>query len=177
MIRRLGRTWRRFRRREGGNATVEFVIVFPAFMLLMASGAESGLLLIRQMMLERGLDLSVRAVRLGGAGGSVDADELREMICEGAAIIPDCMNQVKVEMIRMNPQGTLASPQVPDCVDHDEEVQVSRTYDSGAGHDLMFLRACALFDPIFPNFGLGVKLADEHLDYALVSSSVFVIEP
>ena len=50
-LRRLGRFLRRFRRREDGNPTVEFVVVFPVFMILMVSAVESGLLMTRQMML------------------------------------------------------------------------------------------------------------------------------
>ena len=176
-LRLIARALRRFRRGEGGNPTVEFVVVFPVFMVLMASAVESGLLMVRQMMLERGLDLSVRAVRLG-TGDDVTNEELRRMICNGAGIIPDCMNQVKVEMIRIDPRDWRHPEAKPDCVNRGADVQVSRNFETGQAQELMLLRACALFDPIMPNFGLGVQLSrDSGEYYALVSTSVFVMEP
>ncbi len=177
MFRRLASCFRRFRRARQGTATIEFVLLFPIFMVLMVSACESGLLMVRQMMLERGMDLSVRAVRLG-TGDSVSADQLREMICTGAGIIPDCRNQLKVEMIRLDPRAFVRPPAVPDCVNREDEVQVNRTFENGASHEVMMLRACALYDPIFPNLGLGVLLKEQRGDhYALVSTSVFVMEP
>ncbi|WP_159458438.1 TadE/TadG family type IV pilus assembly protein [Roseisalinus antarcticus] len=177
MFLRLIARLRRFRRREDGNPTVEFVLIFPIFMVLMVSAFESGLLMVRQMMLERGLDLSVRAVRLG-TGDMIENDELRRMICNTTGIIPDCMSQVKVEMIRLDPRAFDRPDPAPDCVNRDEAAQVNRTFQNGQNHELMVLRVCALFDPIFPNFGLGVRLKEQRGDhYALVSTSVFVMEP
>lgn len=177
MITRLGNLLRRFRRREDGNPTVEFVLVFPVFMVLMVSAVESGLLMTRQMMLERGVDLSVRAIRLG-TGAEVDTEDVRRMVCNGAGILPDCMNQVKVEMITIDPRNWQDFPVKPDCVDRGEEVQVSRNFTNGASHELMLLRVCALFDPIVPNIGIGVQLTKDNTQpYALVSTAVFVMEP
>lgn len=177
VMKRLGNLLRRFRRTEDGNPTVEFVLVFPVFMVLMVSAVESGLLMTRQMMLERGLDLSVRAIRLG-TGAEVAPEDVRRMVCTGAGIIPDCMNQVKVEMIRLDPRAWQGFPAKPDCVNRGEEVQVNRSFSNGAGHELMMLRVCALFDPIIPTMGIGVQLTNESTQpYALVSTSVFVMEP
>lgn len=177
MIRRLASLLRRFRRGEDGSPTVEFVLVFPAFMVLMVSAFEVGILMTRQMMLERGLDVSVRAVRLG-MWESVDDEELRMMICDRASIIPDCMNQVKVEMIRLDPESWSNPPLRPDCVNRGEEVEPNRNFQQGGNHELMMLRVCALFDPVFPNFGVGVRIKEQRGDhYALVSTSLFVMEP
>ena len=177
MIKRLKSFLQRFRRSEDGNPTVEFVLVFPVFMVLMGSAVETGLLMTRQLMLERGLDLSVRAIRLG-TGAEVDTVDIRRMVCNGAGILPDCMNQVKVEMIQIDPRNWQDFPVKPDCVDRGEEVQVSRNFANGESHELMLLRVCALFDPILPNMGIGVQLTKGNTQpYALVSTSVFVMEP
>lgn len=156
---------------------MEFVIVFPIFMMLMASACETGLMLVRQMMLQHGVELSARAIRLGTADEITD-DDIRRMVCEGAGIIPNCLSQTKVEMIRVDPMNWTAPPAIPDCVDRNDPAVPNRTFEQGIGHQLMFVRVCVLFDPLMPNFGHGVQLTAARGDhYALVSSTMFVMEP
>ncbi|QQA43679.1 TadE/TadG family type IV pilus assembly protein [Pelagovum pacificum] len=176
MIAKLRRFTRLFRKDKTGNATIEFCIVFPVFMVLTVSAFETGLLMTRQMMLERGLDMAVRAVRLG-TGREVDDEALRKMICNGAGIIPECLTELKVEMVELDPRNWTDLPRRPDCVDRNNPTAPSRNFVNGGSHELMVLRACALFDPIFPNFGIGIQLTKESKYYALVSTSVFVMEP
>lgn len=177
MMKRLLARLRRLRRREDGSSTIEFVILFPVFFTLLLSSAESGLLMVRQMMLERGLDMSVRAVRLG-TSDAVSDEDLRRMICTGAGLIPNCLSELKVEMIRLDPWAFHRPDSSPDCINRSEEVQVNRTFQNGASHQIMMLRACALFDPMLPNIGLGMRLSqDGEKPYALVSTSIFVMEP
>ncbi|EAR50681.1 hypothetical protein OG2516_06277 [Oceanicola granulosus HTCC2516] len=177
MTRQARSALRRLWRDEDGNPTVEFVLVFPLFLTLMISAFESGILMTRHMMLERGLDISVRAIRLGTTE-PVTAPRLRDWVCGNAAIIPDCQNQLKVEMIRMDPQDWSTPPAGADCVDRNDPAAPNRTFQTGGNHQLMVLRVCALFDPVFPNFGLGKQITEgDKTFYALVSTSVFVMEP
>lgn len=173
----LLRPLRRFRRKEDGSASVEFVVVFPAFMILFVSAFESGLLMTRHVMLERGLDMAVRAVRIGTID-PVTHDQIKTMICNGAGVIPDCMNQVKVEMRPIDPRAWSNIPLEADCIDRDEANNPTRNFANGGENQLMVVRACALFDPIFPTTGLGAQLPRKSGGaYALVSSSAFVMEP
>jgi len=55
---------RDLRRKEDGNATIEFAILFPAFIMIFLSAFESGLLMTRQVLLDRAVDLTVRDIRL-----------------------------------------------------------------------------------------------------------------
>lgn len=171
------------RKNEDGSATVEFAILFPAFMMVFLASFESGLLMTRYVMLERGLDLAVRAVRLGtNVPGPVDADALKTMICNGAGIIPDCMTNVKVEMRPVDPfQGLSNSTSIPrraDCVDRDDPTLPNRTFATGTSNQMMILRVCAIFDPFFPTGTLGTRIATlAGPTYALVSTSAFVMEP
>ncbi|ROU03353.1 TadE/TadG family type IV pilus assembly protein [Histidinibacterium lentulum] len=177
MILKLLARLRRLRRSERGSATVEFVILFPLFFTLLLSSVESGVVMVRQMMLERGLDISVRAVRLG-TSHQVSDEELREMICRVTGVIPNCMSELKVEMIILNPWAFNQPDPNADCVNRSEEVQVNRNFQNGASHQVMMLRACALFDTMLPNIGLGKRLSDDgEKPYALVSTSIFVMEP
>ena len=92
---------RRFRRKQDGNASIEFVILFPAFMFLFLTGFEAGYYMVRNVALERAVDIAVRDVRLhnGNASGQVTGfAELKKRICDEAGIIPDCMRTVQVEL-------------------------------------------------------------------------------
>ena len=54
----------RFWRGQAGNATVEFVIVFPVFLTLFLFSLELAIITLRHTMLERGLDIAW--IRVGG---------------------------------------------------------------------------------------------------------------
>ena len=57
----------RFRKDEDGAATVEFVLVAPMFLGLVLATFESGWMMTQSMMLERGLDQTVRELRQDSA--------------------------------------------------------------------------------------------------------------
>ncbi|WP_050761103.1 TadE/TadG family type IV pilus assembly protein [Thalassobium sp. R2A62] len=154
----------RFRKNEDGSSSVEFVILFPVFIVLVATSIEVGLVMTRQVMLERGTDLAVRAIRLGTTSpGPVGAAQITNMICSTASIIPDCVNQVKVEMRPIDPRSLTLIPTVADCRDRDDPAVPAREVTSGTQNQLMVLRVCALIDPFFPTVGLGKRfLVDEN---------------
>lgn len=171
----LGQFWRQTR----GSATIEFVIVFPAFMVLFVSAFEAGLMQIRATMLERGMDLAVREVRLS-TGSTPTYEELKADICNGAALIPNCLESLRLEMRRIDPRQTMNVPVKAECVDRQQPVQPAVRYDVGAENDLMLLRACVLFRPLAPTTGLGFQLAGGEAgsgEYALVTMSAYVSEP
>ena len=55
----------RFLKGNEGSVTVEFVLWFPLFFALVLTSLESGMLMLRYVMLERGLDITVRELRIG----------------------------------------------------------------------------------------------------------------
>ena len=174
----LGRAWRSFRRAEDGNGTIEFVLVLPAFFLLFTSAYEGGMLSTRHVMLERGLDQAVREVRLGLLANPTH-DSLSARICHFASIIPDCANQIRLEMIPNDPRNWVSpSTQVP-CVDREEESTPTITFtNTGGNNELMILRACVLFDPMIPTTGLGKAIPKKSGGaYGLVATSSYVMEP
>ncbi|MBM7069191.1 TadE/TadG family type IV pilus assembly protein [Actibacterium sp. 188UL27-1] len=178
MFKSFARHLRRFGRQTKGSASIEFVIVFPAFMLLFVSAFEAGLMQIRATMLERGLDLAVREVRLS-TGSTPSYDELKVMICDGAGLIPNCLSSLRLEMKRIDPRVGLSGGEQAQCIDRRLDVQPVVRYDVGAENDLMLLRACVLFTPLAPTTGLGFQLAggDADGEYALISMSAYVSEP
>lgn len=168
---------RRFRRCEDGSSTIEFVIIFPVIFTFFLSTFELGMLETRHVMLDRGLDIAVRAIRLGQIE-PVTHDRFKQAVCNAAAIIPDCMNQIKLEMVTVDPNAWVSMAPAADCVDRNDPGVPLREFTPGASNQLMLIRACALFDPYFPTTGLGASLPRTSGGaYGLMSVSSFVIEP
>lgn len=166
-----------FSRDEEGSATLDFGIALPSYMLLFSSTYESGMLSTRQVMLQHGLDQTVREVRIGRIPDPTH-DVLTDKICEYSTIIPDCSNQIRLEMINRDPRNwTQPGDDVP-CVDRENMGVPPGVIPNGENNELMVLRACALFDPMMPGAGLGRALPKKSGGaYALVATSAYVMEP
>ena len=177
MIARILQPFRTFRSREDGNVTVEFAIVVPLFMMILMSTVELGLITIKQSMLERALDLTVRDLRLG-TGAAQQHDDIRDTICARSGFIDNCNTSLRLEMVQVDPFNWVAIDETPDCVNTVEEVQPVRSFTSGQSNELMFIRACMKFKPVFPTWGLGDSL-EKDIDgrVSLFASSAFVQEP
>ncbi len=166
-----------FWRREDGTATIEFALLVPVFLSVLIAGVEVGVLTARQTMLERGMEQTMRALRLGRVQ-PVTLDTLRESVCRNTVIIRDCQANLLVELRRLQPQNiALPSGSAP-CINRDEETQPAVTLTPGVEHDLMLVRICLIVDPIFPTSGLGLGLSrDASGGFRMVTSSVYVNEP
>ncbi len=169
--------WRFRVLREDGNITIEFAIWFPMFIIVLLAAVELGIITARHVDLERSLDLTVRDVRLG-TGDSFTHDELKDMICDNSAILPNCSDSLRLEMVRQAMPGWVDPAQRADCIDRSEEARPARTFQQGGANELMVLRVCAKFRPLFPSSGLAARMqTDGAGDYALVATSAFVQEP
>ena len=167
----------RFSRSEEGSATVEFAITFPAILFLMVAGIELGVVTLQNSMLERAVDMTVRDIRLG-TGTAPQHSEIKDLICDRAGFIKNCDTNLRLEMVQIDPRNWTDIPATPDCTDQSEEVAPVRSFVNGQENELMILRACAKFDPLFPTAGLGnAMIKDGAGQYALVSTSAFVQEP
>ncbi|PVA06574.1 TadE/TadG family type IV pilus assembly protein [Thalassorhabdomicrobium marinisediminis] len=178
----IGRWLRRFRRSEDGGPTLEFVIVFMPFMMLAVSAFELGLLMTRHVMLERGLDMAVREVRLN-TGLPVNEHQFKVMVCNSAGILPNCMNQLRLEMIAVDLRvagsvGPATVRREASCVDYNDPFLPARTFNNGIPNQMMVVRACARLAPMLPETALGYFLSRmDNGFYRLVSSTAFVMEP
>jgi hypothetical protein len=178
---RLGRRLARLAGREDGSATIEFVILFPIFMVLFVSSFELGTIMLRQTMLDRSIDMTVRQIRIG-AVGDVDHDTIKEMICDRTIFLTNCDTELKLEMQLVDPRGWVTMDQDIDCIDQEDYGIPPRRFDAGADNQMMILRACHLFQPFVSSFGLGEVLGEmlprESGDsYRLVATASFVVEP
>ncbi|MEL7106795.1 MAG: pilus assembly protein [Pseudomonadota bacterium] len=164
-------------RREDGTATIEFAILFMPFMLLLASSYEIGMANVRHVMLERGTDLAVRQIRLN-TGAAPTKEQVRKMVCNGAGIIPDCLEVLEIELVTIDMDTWDMPPVKAECIERDADIQPVTQYANGLQNEMMFMRFCAVIDPLFPSFGLGYGMPkDTSGGYRLVSMTAFVNEP
>jgi len=185
MIRRVSLFLRRVRKREDGGPSIEFVLIFPPILLLIVSAFELGLLMTRHVMLERGMDMAVREVRLNT---NVQFDEImiKRMVCNAAGIIPNCMDRLYLEMNSVDLRETngVSAATVPrnaSCTDVVDPFELRPEFENGSANEMMVVRACARLVPMLPETGLGYFLSrmegSENGFYRLVSTSAFVMEP
>lgn len=175
----------RFRSDERGTATLEFVLVFPIFVMFFLMMYENGMLSLRHVMLERGVDLTVRDVRIGRLSQDVTRDQLRARICQQASIIPDCLNQLQLELIRRDVRSWTNIDEAYRCIDRGASTQPATTFTPGGNNELIVLKVCARFDPLMvgPLALLGTAIRTQNSgsaaggSYALMTTSAFVVEP
>ncbi len=167
---------------DEGSATVEFVILFPAIMTLFLSSFEISIYLMRSTLLDRALDVNVRALRLGelapGASNEAKQDELKRRVCQAALFFNDCPNAITIEV---TPVSTIAwdlPSSKTACVDRAAPTPPSVGFSLGTENNLMLVRACAVLDPFFGTTPLIMDLpVDATGGYAVTAASIFVNEP
>lgn len=177
ILTRINAAFGRWFGRDDGNATIEFVILFPAVLTLFLSSFEVGYFLVRTVLLDRAVDLNVRALRLGTMSPPTQA-ELKRRICNDALILPNCMESLSVELTPISTETwTFPANQIA-CVDRDEEIQVPTTHNQGLANDLMIVRACVVLDPFFTTTPLVMDMPlDASGGYRISAVSTFVNEP
>lgn len=178
MTRRVTQMLGRFRRDEAGSVeTISFVIWMPIILMVLMLATEIAAYSARATMLERGLDQVVRDIRLG-TGNAPQHDQIKDMICERAAILPNCQANLRLEMVQRDPRSWQALPGTVDCLDASLPVTPVRSFTNGATNELMVLRACAKVSPIFPmTWWIEAMQKDGNGDIAMVTSTAFVQEP
>lgn len=179
MMRKLTAHLRRFKREEDGQMIVEFALLIPLIFTMFMTSVELGIYQMRQMFLDRGLDMTVRLVRLN-TGAQYTHQDLKNMICNFSGFLEDCDRQLKLEMNPVDIRNFSGFAGGADCTDATQPVTPSRTFTAGVSHETMLLRACYKFDPVFQSSGLGLQFArtgDDAGMAKMVSVSAFVQEP
>jgi Flp pilus assembly protein TadG len=166
--------------RESGAATVEFVILLPLFLVVFISTLESSIMLYRQVMLERGVDIATRDVRLDSQS-IMGANELKQRICEEAKILNDCNTNLVVELQVVNDVTYAMPDSAQPCYNRATSTTPQNVAfaTSNRAAQIMTLRACFAADPIMPTSGLGSQIVAE-LDgqsIRLVAATAFRVEP
>lgn len=177
MITRFKHTLRRLIRDEGGSASVEFVLVFPVYLSFMLMSIELGFVTMRHTLLERGLDMAVREVRLG-TGTAPQHDEIKDLVCDNAIMVLNCKDRLRLEMRPANIFALQTLDTTADCTDKAEPAKPVRTFTPGVANQLMLMRACYKYEPFFPKEFLGSALEkDGSGEASIISMTAFVQEP
>lgn len=172
----LPRSLRRFWQREQASATVEFVIAVPLVLSLLLSSVDFGVVMLRQVFLDRSVDMAVRLIRLGAIN---DYTVFRTAICDNTFLIADCASAIS---INMRPVDTTTWNGLNDpvaCVNRAEEIAPAIVFNPGAStQELMMLRICVVADPFISLTGLVLGMpTDASGGYFHVSRATFVNEP
>lgn len=170
---------RMFFKDEGGSSTIEFVIIFPLIITFFLMAFESAYYMIRSTMLERSVDLAVRDLRLGSPVVD-DPEVLRQMVCDRSMLLPKCEETLILELQPVSTDTWAGVTDPTRCINRDSDLSpvLQANFERGTGNDLMYVRVCALADPVFPTTGLGAQLARTYNgEYASTAISIFVNEP
>ncbi len=163
---------------ERGAATIEFAIIFPVLFAVFASTLELGIYLTRQVMLDRAVDLTVRAIRLSSNRDAITHDAVKQMICDNIGIVSNCTRSVRVRLDVVDP-ATWQFPDTPvSCVDRTAKIQPVVTLTPGKSGDIMLMSVCLVVDPLLPGATLGLRLKqDASGGVYIYSRTAFVNEP
>lgn len=140
-----------------------------------------GIVTVRQTLLVRGCEIAIREARLG-TGVNFIHNQMHGMICDGAVIFENCEANLRLEMIASDPRNYTKLPNTVDCVQHaageSEVLNPVREFTAGQSHEVMIVRACMLYDPVFPTSQLALdRTTDQNGKSALVAVSAFNQEP
>lgn len=164
--------------RERGAATVEFVILLPVFLAVFLSSFEASLLLTRQVMLERGVDIAAREIRLD-SGNTVTQNELRNEVCDRARILPNCRDNMLIELTEISRVSYDIPSTSQPCINRETAVTPPADYEGGRANKLILMRACFAVSPFMPGVGLGTELVSDidGSSIRMVAATAFVVEP
>lgn len=177
MIRLFSKALRRFGRREDGTAAIEFAMTVPLLMMIFMASFESGFLMIRSIMLEQSVDMTMRELRLGHLPLATAAT-LKDEICSRSVILTNCEDNITIEMRRINTTSWNLPTNNVACMDRVEDIEPAVVFDQGQQNDVMLVRVCVVQDAMFPTTGVGLGLPkDAQGGYGLITTTAFSIEP
>jgi hypothetical protein len=137
---------------------------------------ETGFIAARVVMLEHGLDVASRELRLG-LDPNIDHDTFKDRVCETSSILLDCDRDLVLEVVELDILS--AYPQNgANCIDRSEEIDPTISFNPGGRNRIMFVRACMVIDPIFPGLGITLGLPDDGTGgLQMVAYAAFMSEP
>lgn len=170
---------REFWEDETATATLEFTIVFPLLIIVFIAAFETALILTRQIMLERTLDMSVRVLRLA-QGVITNADTVRDTMCSNTSLLPNCDELLTIDL-QLIDSTTYDMPSNDEiCAGRGNDIVVApdNDFDVGEDNDFLLIRTCLVVDRILPFSGFGLNLTrDDSGGLHMMATTIFVNEP
>ncbi|WP_420344561.1 TadE/TadG family type IV pilus assembly protein [Paenirhodobacter sp.] len=168
----------RFLRSESGAVTIPTVLWIPLFVMILVAAVELMLIEMRQVLLNRAVDITTRSLRLGSE--SLPSHEtLKQQICTAIHFVPDCSENLAVEVFPINTDTwSLSNTNAPLCTDGTSSAVLDPEIETGGSNQLIALRACLKLTPMGSGDPLAMALQlDAGGRFALVAMTVFVNEP
>jgi hypothetical protein len=166
-------------RDESATATLELVIMFPLMMIVFIAAFESAMILTRQIMLERTLDMSVRVLRLA-QGVITDADEVRDSMCANTTLLPNCEELLTIDL-QLVDRTTYDMPSNDEvCAGRGNDIVIApdNEFDIGGSNDFLMIRTCLIVDRILPFSGFALNLTrDDSGGMHMMATTIFLNEP
>lgn len=175
---------RAFLRDDSGEATIEFLFVFPIIFLIFTASVESSVYMAKYVMFDRAVDLTVRQLRLGTLTDATSAT-LKRVICKSGTLysdINDCVNSMRIWMQPVN-TGTFQMAAPPSaCVDKSQPINTdeppANEFAYGSDNDIMLMRICMKEKPMFPTTAVSVQMPRQSDGtVAMFVTTTFVNEP
>lgn len=168
---------KRFARQEDGTSTIEFLFVFPVIFTTFLATFEAGFFTMRYVMLDRGLDMTVRELRLGLIATPALA-RIKQSICDKGQLIGNCEAALNIELRSVDtvtwnfPTGRI------ECVDLGRPPNPVVEPSLGVENEVMLIRACLAGKPMFPSAVMAANMVRSSVgDYFVTATSAFVNEP
>ncbi|MFD2173630.1 hypothetical protein [Rhodobacter lacus] len=165
-------------RAEEGAVTIPALMWLVFFIGLMTASVELEMLTVKQTLLDRGVDMTTRILRLG-IDDLPDHDTLKRSVCENMGFIGNCMDRLAIEVFPIDTTtwtSTGASEVM--CTDSTSAAALSPQLQAGEPNQMMILRACLKIDTMMEVNPLASALTrDAGGQVALVSMTAFVNEP
>ncbi|KEJ89274.1 TadE/TadG family type IV pilus assembly protein [Sulfitobacter donghicola] len=177
MIIRLKNRLTQFRKEESGATnTLEFAFMVPLVFIAFAFGVELTTHSNRQFQLDRGVEVTTRIIRLN-TSAQYTHEILKQAICDNTGGLDDCSENLRLELLPMDPRDYTGLDASPYCSDSAQPVDPESGVSLGQQHELMLIRACYRFVPFMGSLGLGKLLAGPDGYGKMVTMSAFVQEP
>lgn len=176
MIQSIKQKFTNFLRKEDGAIAVPFALAFPFFVGFMLAGIEIGISTMRHVALERSMDEAVRYIRLH-TGAEPTHTDIKEMICS-RGIVDNCQDNLQLEMVTRDLRAWVDLPETFSCLDNGFVVNQMSDLSFGEDNEMVVMRACVRYQPIFKGFTMLTPLAlDDDGDAYLKNTTAFVQEP
>jgi hypothetical protein len=178
-----------FRKSECGVVTTEHMLIYPFLFLIFFWMVTSGLVMMKWVMLEHGVDSVVRELRIFGLPDNVTTNEqahgyLKAKICTKVEVLSECETSLLLQVTTIRANKDVSPDAVP-C--HESPVEIapltdlplvedgSRSYANL--QDVMHIKACVALNPILPLQYLLPLTSDNKGQIWLIAESVYVNEP
>ena len=173
MLSRMFKKLKSFRADQCGYSTAEFTIVATTFLTGFFWIFETGLIMTKQMMLERALDITVRDLRLS-ANPLYTHEYIKNKICNLAIVFNDCNTNLLLEMDVVD--LSTGYSKTYKCFDKKNDFTPVTAWKPGDRQEIIYVRACIIVDPLMPN-GIALFPGTSDAGIPLVADTAFSSEP